>query len=269
MRWLPHLIAAAGCSLGAYLVTPHPVRSPADLGRPLVAPIMLPFMWSGLVKAIQDGSPEEVVGRGRTLLRLRPTWLDGHLYLAQKMAFDASRRADNADEALDRLLAALALLDEAWAACPAHQLEIRLAQAFLIEFRATTQPELGAAYRQRFAADPLDAAAGYLDGAEEVSGGRHVRTARAYLTMRMVGPALRDGDRARALATLDVALDLLEDVATELRGAGRSSAASNADAHHGALMQLRDHLNGEPGADLDSVLANPLLQELTQSLRPN
>lgn len=268
MKALPYLLLSGACTVGAFLLAPRAERHPAELGRPLAAPVMLPFLWGGLVDAIRQGTPEEIVGRGRLVLQLMPTWVDGHLYLAQKMAFEASRRATSVDEALDRLLAALALLEEAGQLCPDHRLEFTLAQAFLVELRCTDQPELGAAHRRRLGVEPLEAAARYLERAERVSQGRHVRAARAYLTKRLIGPALRDGDQARALETLDLAARLLEDVASELRAADRLTAAENAATHQRALMRLRGYLNGQPEIGLDSLLADPYLDEVTRSLRP-
>ena len=266
MSWAVQVLLSAALLTGAGLVTPRTERSLEDLGRPLAAPLMLPFQWSGMLRAMRQGKPEEIVARGRMLLRLLPCWADGHFYLAHKMAFDASRRAATPDLALDRLLAALSLLDEARRLCPHHALEFLLAQAFLVELRTSDQPELGEAFRTRLGHDPLVAADTYLRRAENAASPLRVRVARAHLTKRLIGPALRDGQGAEAMRTLALAEQRLAEVEEELRQAGYAQVADNAAQHRQSLSKLGAYLRGEGDISVRSLLADPFLEDLASYL---
>jgi len=266
IHWAPHLLAAIGLFTGAALLAPDPQRAPADLGRPLVAPLVLPFLWSGFAAAARGGSPEELVSRGRVLLRLLPRWVDGHLYLAQKLAFDASARARDTEAALDRLLAAVALLEDAARQCPDRSVEFLTAQAFCVEFRTRNDTALETAFRERVGRSPLETADDFLDRAETASSRLDVRTRRAYLAKRMVGLALRDGQRDRALDTLEQADRLLHEVEDAHRDAGRIAVADNAGAHRAALGRLRQYLHGDSKVSIAVLKADPYLEDIAGSL---
>lgn len=263
---MPHLLLSCALFAGAGLLAPRADRQLEDLSRPLAGPVILPFLWSGLLRAIRRGKPDEIVGRGRMLMRVLPCWVDGHLYLAQKMAFDGAQPEAPIDDSLDRLIAALGLLDEAQRLCPRHALEFVLAQAFLVELRTTDQPELGEAFRRRLGPDPLVAADTYLRRAESASTPLRVRVARAFLTKRLIGPALRDGDYGRALRTLDLAEQRLGEVEQELRQTGYGTAADNAADHRRSLAKLRAFLRGEGDISVASLLADPFLEDLAGNL---
>ena len=126
--------------------------------------------------------------------------------------------------------------------------------------------ELARAYRRRRGVDPLVSADGFLARAQEVSSPREARIRRAYLNVRMIGPALRDGDMERAIATLDRASRLLEEIETLHQDSAESAAAANALAHRTALIKLRGYLNSETGISAASLRADPYLEDIADDL---
>ena len=52
----------------------------------------------------------------------------------------------------------------------------------------------------------------------------------------------------------------------ELRGAGYPMAAENAEAHRRSLATLRSYLRGESGISVESLLADPYLEDLARFL---
>ena len=265
VRVAPLLVSIA-LAAGAWWSAPATSRDPGELIRPLVAPIALPFLWPGLTRASREGRVGEVVARGREILRLLPDWVDGHLFLAQTLAFDAAD--SDPDRSLDRLLAALAVLENAGEASPSHRAEFSSAQAFLVEVRTARAPEIAERFRSRRGEDPLVAADRYLARAIAASSPREAHVNRAFLAARMVGPALRSGDRPRLDATLERALQLLADAAERYARAGESAAAANAHAHRQALQRLKRYLNGDTGISAASLQADPYLVDITGDLPP-
>jgi hypothetical protein len=252
---------------GAWEVAPHTLRHPAELGRPLAAPLLLPFLWDDVGRALQRGDTTATVARGRLLLQLAPCWTFGYVWLAHEMVFGTQPAADPG-AVVDGTLAALLLLDGARARCPRRPEEILLAQAFLVEARIAGHPELDDELRRRIGRSALEQADEYLRIAESVATHDAARIARAYLTKRMVGLALRDGDRPRALATAELGVARLAEVEATQRAAGHGEPADNAAAHRVALARLCDWLRGDPSVSTAILRADPYLEDLADTLPP-
>ena len=260
--WVPHLIASCLLFAGARMVSTPAERTLTELGRPLAGPLVLPFLWKSLADSY-DRSPEEAVARGRILLELLPSWVDGHIYLAQSLAFagDGEPGRD-----LDRILAALALLDEARQRWPAGALDFLLTEAFVAEFRVAASAELAAEFRTHTGRDALDTARGYLELAEQLSPAPSIRLRQAFLTEKMAGLALRRGDLVRARAATEAALQQFDRVIAALHRRGNAPSADNAEAHRRALARLGDYLQGDASISVDTLLADPYLEGIADGL---
>lgn len=260
------ILSSAAFWAGAWSIAPPTSRSVAELTRPVAAPLLLPFVWPGVSHARAEGRLDELVARSRELMRLLPTWVDGHLYLAHVLALDMTE--GTIGQQLDHLAAAMAVLDEATEMVPGHSPQLLLAQAFLLDFRASTQPELARAYRDRYGEEPLVVADRLLARAEALAPRSPARIERAYLAARLAAPALRDGKIARATAILGRASAQLTEVEEQHRAAGDTEAAANAAAHRRSLEALLGFLRGESGISASQLRADPRLEALAEYLRP-
>ena len=263
--WVATMLASGALFAGAWQVAPRTERSLTELARPIAAPLTLPFLWVGLAEATRREAPEEVIARGRVLLGLLPCWPDGYLHLAHPLAFDA---ADNTtlDVAVDRLMACLALLDEARERCPGEAAEYHLAQAFFAEQRGASSPEFADRFHTRTGTDPLEAADRYLELAERADPESEAIVRKAFLTVQMIGLALRNGDVTRALATLDRADEALGQLEAGRIGNGLPATRENARAHRTSLARLRATLPGDPAISAKSLRADRYLEDITVNL---
>ena len=265
MSWIPPLCAGVALYAGAALIQPPVVRDPAALPRHLARPLVLPFAWRGLCEAMQRGDLGAAVGRGRTLLRLLPEWADGHLYFAGLLAYEATQRETDPEAKLDRLLAALAVLDEAETLTPRHLGQFLLAKAFFVEHGTSRDPELAAAFRDRVGKDPLEFAAQQLERAKTLAPGTEARDQHAYLTERMIRLAFDAGDLERALRLTELAQRLLADVRAEAHAAGEPQAGATAEEHHASLQRLRRKLSGDPTLTWGELERDPILEDLIKN----
>jgi hypothetical protein len=264
--WAPHALLATLLFAGAWEAGPRTPRHPAELGRALAAPLLLPFLWGDVGRALRRGDTTEAVARGHLLLQLAPCWTSGYVWLAHEMTFGTQPAADPT-AVVDATLAALLLLDGARARGPGGRPEeIPLAQAFLVETRIAGHRELDDELRRRIGRSALEQADEYLRAAEAVASRDRARVARAYLTKRMVGLALEDDDQPRALRTAELALARLAEVEALQRAAGQREPAENAAAHRAALARLRDWLRGDPSVSTAILRADPYLEDLADTL---
>ena len=70
--------AAAACYLVAGLLCPPNGSVLREFAAWFVRPATLPFVWSALGEAQQNGNAVEMFARARQILHLLPTWTDGY-----------------------------------------------------------------------------------------------------------------------------------------------------------------------------------------------
>jgi hypothetical protein len=256
IHWAIYFMAGIACYAGAAL-TPRPQPPiPTALVRNLTRPLFLPFLWPGLETARQFGTTGQLVERGRFLLRFIPQWADGHILFASELALEASRKAPNTEQALDRLLAAMQFLEEAAAICPRKTDEIRIAMALLLELRADQDKELATALRLRTGMEVSELADVYLKLAEKAKPSASLHDRRAFLAKRLVGTALATGDVSRANEFISRALEML--ATTQNTGL--------AAPHIAALERLQAYLGGDVSITKGDLLADPLLTGIAHFL---
>ncbi|MEM7200817.1 MAG: hypothetical protein AAF628_11155 [Planctomycetota bacterium] len=234
--------------------------------RRLTRPAVLPFLWTGVDQALRRGDLSGAVGRGRSLLHLIPEWRDGPVYFASLLALDAAPQP-SAQRAVDQLLAATTLLEDAAARQPDRASDYLGACAFLIETRTAQAPAFDAAFRQRLGQSPLQVSDAYLARAGTAGAGAlDARVDRAYLALRVLRACLGTGQLDRATQVLRGAITTMDRTAAELEDAGREAAAAQAAAQSRALGRLERYLAGDPTVRRQDLSADPLLNHLMNAL---
>jgi hypothetical protein len=251
------LAAAAVLYAAATVVAPRNEPPPLDVVTRLLRPLALPFLWRGLEAGAQE-PPEAQAARARQLLRLLPAWVDGHVHFAAMLAFDASSRAVGEEVALDRVLAGVAMLEEAVRVNRARVDELWAAIASFIEIRADQDPGIAAAFRRRMGLDAAEAADLYLERAIAAAPAfGSLRERRTYLRIKLVASALRVGDDARAIAILRLMR----------RELARASAPDLAAAWDRSLAALEEWLAGGKDDIPAGLEDDPHLGEVAAALR--
>jgi hypothetical protein len=261
LRVVVGLAAAGACSIAAAhsggAAAPDLERARA-LRDALVRPFVLPFVWNGIETAQRDGTPGEVVQRARLLLELMPRWTDVQTHFAARLAFDDAVRLTDPEQRLDRLLAALEMLERSVAAAPAAAAELRMTMASFVRMKTRIDAPLAQAWRARFGTDHTDAEQRYLARARAARLDRATAAAlredEIHTWLRVVAGALRMGDRARARSTVDVALSMLPELAD--RATGERYAA--------ALRTLAAFLDGQ--APASALRGDPFLTDFADAL---
>lgn len=224
--------------------------------RAVVRPLALPFLWRSLRHAQQHEDPGALAARGQQLLTLLPMWTDGHILFAGELAMAASQRAPDPDAALDRLLAAFAMLEASAAARPARAATYLAAMASFAAIRGRQSPELAERMQARLGTDPTSLGDAFLARAEELAPDTGVRDQRTFLLSSVIASAVRTGDIKRARATIAVMLERL----------AQASDPALAARHAAALRRVDRFLDGDPQVELESLLADPLLDEIGHAL---
>lgn len=238
---------------------PPPKRVFAERMRALARPFALPMLWGGLAAARHEEPPEAVVARGQQLLALLPQWSDGHVLFASQLAFAASTRAPDPDTAAQRVLAGLAMLEAAISVHPEGSVEYLSTMAAFLEIRSLQNPTLAAALRQRLGEEPQVVADRCLQRSEHLSPSATIADRRTYLLLPTLASALRTADVERALAT----------IAHMQRRLTTSPNRSVAEPWLTALDQLARYLRGDPSITLQSLVDDPLLQDMVTDLPAN
>ena len=257
---------AVACYGVALLLAGPPAADPADVVRALARPFALPAVWRAMRDAEVRGSPGEWVAHGRTLVRMLPEWTDAHVHVAWRLAFDEGMRAgkDDPQAALARLLAALAMLEQALGRGPAADAEVLGGMATIVQIRARQDEGLAAAFRERIGDEPAAVADRYLQRAEQRLPSRALADRRTILLVDLVAGALRSGDVRRALATLELALERVEqlrdpDLAARWRQALQRLHRWLAAETAGAAGPTRE--------SLDALATDPMLDRIVEALR--
>ncbi len=253
-------IAFALSALAVWLVRGEPKHTPAEAARDLARPFVLPALWARIEAAERSGELPVAAAVARTMLRYLPEWTDGHMHFAARIAFDHGNRVTTVEEKLDALDAGIAWLEEARTGMsdPAAAAELAAAQATFVLARCENDEALADAIRVRSNRDPSELALESLDRAiADLPGERaaRLRDSRAFLMTRVIAAAIRTGDMARAIATLDATIELMRSVA----------AADAAKPWIVALGKIRPHLRDE-ARDLEALRDDPYLAEIVEAL---
>jgi tetratricopeptide (TPR) repeat protein len=233
-----------------------------DFARNLVRPVTLPLQWRALAAATADGNPAEVFAQAQSLLRMLPTWADGHIVFAFRYALDGAAQQRAADAAagaaLARLRVALAFCEEAIAADPRHRQDLLVAMGFLVELAAEQQPGLAEQLRGGSAAgDPAAIADRYLERAEAAGGNFDVGEMRIFAAPRLCAAFLREGERDRAIAVLDRTLARIPEVKDR----------QLATEWQTTLTAVRRILTGDRSEPVAPLLEDPRLAPIHSFLR--
>lgn len=237
-----------------------PSRVPLpEQGRDLVRPLLMPMLWKGLESAQRDGTPEEYAARGRILMKLVPQWTDGHVHIAGQLAFEASFAQRSESGALDRLMAALAYLDEARreiSADPAADETILRNQARFLYIRCAQDPRLAAGFQRRTGQSPAGWAEGYLRKIPRLANSAFLKADLCFSLIEglVIDIRLRE-PHDRLLQTLDTAVQLLDQLQDrELAAAWRIS-----------LMTLRTHLTHDDDESRAAMRSDSRLQDFVKA----
>ena len=173
--------------------------------RALARPVALPFLWRSVTEATENADPVEAYERARQLLAATPGWTDGHSVFAFRFVLDGGAVALPPDQRAaatrDRLLLALAALDEARASSGVREAALLADMAWLVELTVRNEPGVA----PLLGTDPALLADRYLAQAEARGGGSRIREQRLHDVPRLCAALLRAGDRSHALALLDEA----------------------------------------------------------------
>jgi hypothetical protein len=254
-RWL--LAAAAACYFGAGLLCPPSGAVMREFAAWFVRPATLPFAWSALGEAQQNGNAVELFARARQILHLLPTWTDGYSVFACNFALDealATTDTLRVQRAHQRLQVALAWLEDARASAGRREGELLQTMAFLPELAVRQEPGLAALLPPGGAAALADR---YLDAAEVLTPNAAVREQRTFLGPLLAAGFLASGDRQRALLVLGKAIDRSADVRDQ----------SLAAEWRQRLLEVCRYLRGEASVDLEAVHADPRMAPLLPYLR--
>ncbi|HZN41903.1 MAG TPA: hypothetical protein VFD82_24070 [Planctomycetota bacterium] len=249
--------AAAACYLGAGLLCPPNGFVLREFAAWFVRPATLPFAWSALAEARQNGNAVEMFARARQILHLLPTWTDGYSAFACSFALDealATTQALRAQRAHQRLMVALAWLEDARASAGRRESELLQTMAFLPELAVRQEPGLEALLPPGGAAAMADR---YLAEAEVLDPHGAVREQRTFRGPGLAAGFLASGDRQRALLVLDAAIARSTDVRDQALAAEWRQR----------LIEVCRHLRGEASVDLGAVHSDPRMAPLLPYLR--
>lgn len=248
---------AAACAVSAWIVAPWSTTAVRELAGAFTRPVLLPFAWQALGTAQQSGDEAEYLARARQITDLLPSWTDGHLVFAYRLALGGDGAAPDGDgrDAQRRLQLALAWLDGARADAGRREVDLLLTMAFLPEVAALQQPALAERLRPHGGAAAI--ADRYLAEAERLRDGPEVRERRTFLAPKLVAALLAADQPAEALAVLDTAIARSADVRDrELAAEWRQR-----------LEEVRRRLRGDPTVDLGAVRDDPRFEPLLPHLR--
>lgn len=180
-------------------------------------PFTLPFLWRSLRQATDSGDPAEAFARAQAVLEVLPEWTDGHAVFAWRYAIDGGNPlatgAARTAAAKERLLAALAMMQQACWRTPAKAADLLVWMAFVVELAAQREPGLGAL----LAADkglgtPAQLSDRYLAEAERVSGRASIREQRIFLVPSLCAALLDAKDPGGALNLLDATIARCDEI---------------------------------------------------------
>jgi len=256
MSRVPPIVAACAGLGAAALVPPTP-----DVGREVAAwaarPAVLPFAWGAFSEARDAGDGDEVFARGQQILRLLPTWTDGHQAFACDYALRERQPAADAEtrqlDAERRLQVAMSWLDAARATAGRREIDLLQTLVMLPEIAARQTPGLHERLARHGGAERTDR---WLAEAERRFPTAAVREMRTFFGPRLAANMLTAGNRDGALLVLETAIT-------------RSADVRDRELAHEWAMRLREvvrALRGET-VELTALHADPRFAPLLPWLR--
>jgi hypothetical protein len=267
--------ATALLSAGALLAVAQTVvpgetcRTAASWATNLARPFALPSLWRDLSSATSDGRSADATAAASRIATLVPSWTDGTALVAWLMAFDEASDAPTPDAAAERVLAAIAWLEdragERAVMAPAQAADLLGTAATIAESAFGRLPEATAVLRDQQGLEPSALAAGLLGRAADLDPSAARSERRALATLRAACAAIRFGDFARGAIALEAAraqfsaadTDFAQDAAKALRElptlsqlAANSSPLRTQSAHP-LLLDLADALDALRAAVAD------------------
>lgn len=210
-------LAGLAALLAAATLSPPSVDHLRQWSLLATRPFTLPFLWRALRQATDNGDSAEAFARAQAVLEALPEWTDGHAVFAWRYAIDggnplATGTARTA-AAKERLLAALAMMQQACWRTPAKAADLQVWMAFVVELAAQREPGLGAL----LAADPglgtpAQLSDRYLALAEQSTGRASIREQRIFLVPSLCAALLDAGDRKGALDLLDATIPRCDEI---------------------------------------------------------
>ncbi|MBL8756676.1 MAG: hypothetical protein JNK15_25495 [Planctomycetes bacterium] len=251
-------IAAVALATSAIALRP----SFADLERFAafgVRPVTLPFAWESLQDSMRHGDAAEAFARAQHVLRLLPTWADGHAAFAYRFVLappdNAAPTAERGRRTLQRLELALQWLQDARRFAGRHEPSLLQTMALLPEVAVRLEPALEPLLQARGGAAAF--ADHYLAEAERLFPRQAIREQRTFYAPRIAAGLLAAGDRAAARQVLATAIERSHSVRDqELAAAWRAN-----------LETVVRRLDGDRAVDLAEVQADPRMEPLLPFLR--
>ena len=110
----------SACTIGMFVASaallPPSLAHLREFATWYARPASLPFAWHALDAAKTGGDADEAFARGQQIMRLLPSWTDGHSAFAYRYALTGDRSVDPAAAAVaaeQRLRVALAWIEQA------------------------------------------------------------------------------------------------------------------------------------------------------------
>jgi hypothetical protein len=258
--------ATALLSVGVLLTAAQTVL-PGEPGRPaaswatnLIRPFALPPLWRDLTTATVEGRSADATAAAVRIAALIPSWDDGAALAAWLSAFDEASDAPSPGAAAERVLSAIALLEERAgflaAQAPQRAADVLGTAATIAEAAFARLPDAAAALHDRQGSTPSEIAADLLGRAAALDPSEARAERRALATLRAACGAIRLGDLSRAELTFEAAV-------SQFRAVGTDFAQRSADALH-ALPPL-SVLAADP-SPLRAQAGQPLFLDLADAL---
>lgn len=256
---LPGALVVAGLA-GAFALVPPTAPALQEFAAWAVRPSLLPFAWNSLLEAERAGDPVEAFARAQHVMRLLPTWADGHAAFAYRfvLAEEPSAGAaatERGERARTRLELAMAWLEQARPAAGRHEPTLLQALAFLPEAAVHHEPALAPLLQPH--GGPARLADHYFAEAERLFPSPAAREMRTFYAPVLAAGLLAAGDRAGAVAVLRIAIERSHEARDqELAAAWRTR-----------LSEALRWLDGDHGVDLAALRDDPRFAALLPHLR--
>ncbi len=242
-------------SAAALAVLPPSAAPARELASWFVRPARLPFAWQALEAAQDSGDGREAFARGQQILDLLPSWTLGHAAFAYRYVLTQDvRDGDVAAQAHQRLLVALAWLEQAREHAGKREYELLHSAAFLPRTACRQFDGLEALLPPGGAAAIADA---YFAEAERRFPDPAIEEQRLF-HFPTLAAALLDAGRQQA------AIDVLQDAAER---AGRARDQELASEWLRRVEEVLGWLSGDTTIDLSAVRDDPRFAALLPHLR--
>jgi hypothetical protein len=255
------LLSAGALLAAAQTVTPGEPRRPvASWVTNLTRPFALPSLWRDLSTATAEGRSHDATAAARRIASLVPSWDDGAALVGWLIAFDEATDAPGDAARAERVLAAIAWLEDRAgdrrAEDGARAADLLGTAATITEAAFARLPGAADALRAQGLATPAELAADLLRRADALDPTPARAERRALATFRAACAAVRLGDLLRAEAALGAATE-------QLQSADTAFATSLATALAGLPPLAELMADAQPLANAADA---PLLRDLAEAL---